>query len=69
MKVWILTTEYNAYDQYGEYFVDVFQNKPTLFRIMEDLQCSEEEALHILNGGGRKNYEEQWFYLHEMECN
>lgn len=29
MTVWILTEEYNDYDQHGEYFVAVFADKPT----------------------------------------
>lgn len=29
MKIWILTCEYNEYDQYGEYFCEVYKDKPT----------------------------------------
>jgi len=35
MKVWILTSEYNDYDQHGEYFEAVFAQKPTLQQIQK----------------------------------
>ena len=69
MKAWILTEQYNAYDQYGEYFVAWFPEKPT----MEELQkyFDEEDSKHILNGGGRRQFgvrwEEQWHNLKEVE--
>lgn len=29
MKVWVLTSEVNDYDQHGDYFLAVFKNKPS----------------------------------------
>jgi len=29
-QIWLLTTEYNQYDQYGEYFVAAFEEFPTI---------------------------------------
>jgi hypothetical protein len=70
--VWVLTREYNDYDQYGEYFDAVFKEKPTLDVlkqiILGDLEESKytftEDALkHILSGGGRRGVEYTWFHL------
>lgn len=30
MQVWILTEEFDAWDQYGEYFREVYFKKPTV---------------------------------------
>jgi len=68
MKVWILTEEYNNYDQHGEYFVAVFANKPTAKQVAEICNIYEEFAGHILDGGGRKGVEHHWYWLREEEC-
>lgn len=61
---WILTEEYNAYDQYGPYLVQVFQNKPTKEQL---LSCKIPLNIvnHVLNVGGRETDEDHWFYLEE----
>lgn len=66
--VWILTEEYNSYDRYGEYFVAVFENKPTKEILIKKFDCYDEEAEHVLNGGGRIKYEDHWFNLREERC-
>ena len=71
MKGYILTEEYNAYDQLGEYFLAWFQTKPTskdLKRVIQNIgdDCVE----HILSGGGRRKdpyWEDQWYNLREVE--
>lgn len=65
-KVWILTEEYNQYDQYGEYFLAVFKNKPTAEKLKK-FGITEQLVQHVLNGGGRQNVEDQWFLLKEEE--
>jgi hypothetical protein len=65
-KVWILTEEYNDYDQHGEYFISVFKDKPTIAQLMS-YHMSEAEAKHVQNGGGRLGVENQWFLLKEEE--
>ncbi len=65
-KVWILTEEYNQYDQYGEYYLAAFRDKPTLAQLIK-LDMSEQEAQHVLNGGGRQKNEDQWYNLKEEE--
>jgi hypothetical protein len=56
MKIFILTQEYNAYDQYGEYFIAAFRTYPSLE------QLSEYDCYHL----GRQNYEDSWFNLQEV---
>jgi len=65
--VWILTEEYNEYDQYGQYFVAVFAKKPNHLQLLA-LGVSNNRLRHILNGGGRKEDEQHWYILKEMEC-
>lgn len=63
--VWVLTRAINAYDQDGDYFVGVFSEKPTA----EALRAHRVPASaieHVLKGGGREKYEEEWFYLKEI---
>lgn len=64
-SVWVLTSSYNDYDQHGEYFEAVFKDKPTRESIMEACGVPEEDADHILLGGGRKGGEYVWFNLRQ----
>ena len=68
MKVWILTSEHNAYDQYGEYFEAVFLTKPTSKQIQKICGITEIGAAHVLTGGGRDKYEGQWYNLREHDA-
>jgi hypothetical protein len=66
MTVWILTREENQYDQYGEYFVAVYANKPTKEQLRK-VRVYEHALDWVLdNGGGRKDIEDTWWYLTEM---
>ena len=77
MKVWILTEEYNDYDQHGEYFLKVFKDKPTHQNLATALGYTKHgsqdfmQALalveHVLSGGGRRNQENHWYNLEEVE--
>jgi len=76
MTSYILTTEYNDFDQHGEYFVAWFHKEPspdelrqTLIREMETDSC--ELCYHLLaTGGGRRmkcrEDEYQWFHLRQI---
>lgn len=66
MLVWVLTTEHNEYDQFGEYFVAVFLNKPTPIEL-EWYGISVEDIPHVQNGGGRQSHENQWWHLKSHE--
>lgn len=69
MKVWILTNEVNDYNQYGEYFVTWWPEKPTA-KQLADAGVDESELVHVLAGGGRhkpyKPTNETWWNLHEI---
>ena len=67
MIVYVLTEEYNAYDQYGEYFLNVFKDKPTVEQLMELLGINKSGAEHVLKGGGRIKREDQWYILTEYD--
>lgn len=80
MKVWVLTSEHNDYDQYGEYFLAVYKEKPSLKEcesillkhgIIDKFQAEEHKtkmAKHLQNGGGRIDSENMWLYLYEEQC-
>ena len=69
MKVWILTEEHNQYDQYGEYFVAVYKDKPTVQQLAKYVDCYLCNPEHVWNGGGRtENNEDTWWYLREEVC-
>lgn len=77
--VWVLTREHNDYDQHGCYFETVFAEKPSiqdlanyfkygdadksLGSVMDALEFLE----HLRNGGGRRQYENEWYHLEEVE--
>lgn len=67
MKVWLLTSEYNDYDQHGEYFKEVFLSKPTSNQLVELCGISVATATHVLTKGGRLNSAEVWYFLREHE--
>ena len=68
--MYVLTREHNEYDQEGEYYVGLFKNIEDVKNRLNDVikkdgygGCDEELLKHILNGGGRRNYEHVWFNL------
>lgn len=65
-SIWVLTREINEYKQDGEYFVDAWNTKPT-HQMLSALGVSQNRLRHILNGGGRVGYENEWFYLKEIK--
>ena len=68
MQIWILTREINAYDQDGEYFVSAFSQKPTADQIEKICGYNELGAKHVLNGGGRRGTEDEWYNLKTVEA-
>lgn len=75
--IWVITEEHNAYDQYGEYFICAFAEKPThaqcldllleLDYIQEDqpMEHKDKMADFLMKGGGRYKYEDVWYWLRE----
>jgi len=66
MKVWNLTREINEYDQQGEYYLATFIKKPTS-EVLLSLDVPKYLLNHVLNGGGRQEFEDEWFYLREID--
>jgi hypothetical protein len=66
VDIWVLTSEYNDYDQHGEYFEAVFIGKPTSEQIQK--RCQVLDASHILSGGGRVNWEDRWYNLRKEKA-
>lgn len=70
-SIWVLTTEYNQYDQYGAYFVAAWAEKPSKEELGKACGMQEVESArfcylsHVWNGGGRHKYEDQWYNLKE----
>lgn len=67
-SVWILTKEYNEYDQYGEYFKNVYFSKPTA----EQLKLAGVDHtlidLCLTKGGGRPSTAyDCWWHLNKHE--
>lgn len=66
--VWILTSEVNDYDQYGEYFEAVFKEKPTLEQLMSK-GVPKDYAQSCLESGGERLYPTEgadtWWNLRE----
>ena len=67
MKIWILTSEYNDYNQYGTYFIKAYKDKPTINALQEYIGRTVEYCEHVLSGAGRVGCENAWFYLKEEE--
>lgn len=75
MKIWVLTCEYNEYDQHGQYYIKSFKSLPTKEEIKEVISSyianptkfkhdfSDDFLNHVLAGGGRRSVEYQWYNL------
>lgn len=62
-EVWILTEEYNDYDQHGEYFREVFFIKPTE-TILMDAGLDEHKAKLLLKTGTTQSQGDwRWYAL------
>lgn len=67
-SVWILTKEYNEYDQYGEYFKEVYFIKPTEEQLREAGVDHDLIELCLTKGGGRPSTAyDRWWHLNEHE--
>lgn len=67
MTFWVITKLVNDYNQYGQYFISAYTEKPTAEQIKKTLKCSDELAVDIEKGGGRASFEDIWFELHEIK--
>lgn len=72
-KVWVLTREICEYEQDGEYFEAVFENKPTLAELapfLQGLPADMGKAIakvdYVLNGGGEEYGSHTWYRLKQV---
>lgn len=66
--MWIVTTAVNAYDQYGEYFVAVFLEKPDFKQLKDLLNLDDVTTGKLTRGGGRHDSDDtQWWILEEVQ--
>lgn len=61
--MWVVTKEYNMYDQEGEYFVAAYHEKPDLYQLKKLLKCDRDFAVHVYDGGGRIGVEDWWYNM------
>lgn len=74
-NVWVLTYEVNEHDQHGEYFLAVFQKKPSYEQVVDyvveagdSLQTAMKTVFRLVDkGGGRICDEYRWFNLRAVE--
>jgi len=75
-SIWVLTEEYNDYDQFGEYFVHAWNHKPSkvelsLQGVEKSRNFAKDYLEYVLNGGGQIDegnyYENQWYILKEIK--
>ena len=65
--IWVLTRCINAYDQDGEYFEHAWDHKPNKNELSEVTEDDNEHSHWLLEtGGGRKKYEQEWYFLREV---
>lgn len=66
--MWIVTRAVNSYDQYGDYFVCAFENKPTFQELKSVLPKESDVTIgKLTRGGGRHRAEYEWYYLTEVK--
>jgi hypothetical protein len=65
--MWVVTQAVNEYDQFGDYLVCVFENKPTQNELKEIIGGNDDFINHLLNGGGRREWEDEWYFLTELK--
>jgi len=75
-SIWVLTEEYNSYDQFGEYFVHAWNHKPSKLELLQcDVELTRPFVIdylqHVLEGGGRieqgNYYDNRWYILKEIK--
>jgi len=74
MTIWVLTSEYNDYDQHGAYFEQAWDHKPDREELVDQLKDTDYRGwvpsyalvTHILEGGGRQGNEDTWYNLEKV---
>lgn len=65
--MWVITREINEYDQDGEYFVSVYESRPS-FQDLKALLPDEKDATldKLTRGGGGQSTENEWYHLGQV---
>jgi hypothetical protein len=67
MSIWVLTSEVNEYDQFGEYFEYGWAEKPTKEMVLKRLPKNAHKDIdHIMEGGGRLNDSYEWYNFYKV---
>lgn len=67
MTIYVLVYHINQYDQQDEgYFLDCWIEKPTQKQLV-DAGVAPDKVAHVLNGGGRIEFEDIWWELLKKE--
>ena len=69
--MWVLTEEYNDYDQHGEYFIRCWVDYPSIEEVTATLKREgnndEELFAHVFSGGGRIKHEDFWYHFRQTK--
>jgi len=65
--MWVVTTEYNDYNQHGEYFLAAFSKKPSFKQLKILIQENDVIVGKLTRGGGRHEVEFKWYNLIEVK--
>ena len=65
--IWIVTREWNLYDQMGSYFVAAYFEKPTFQELKELIKEDDVTVGKLTRGGGRQKWEDDWYNLEEVK--
>ena len=64
VDIWVVTQSVNDYNQYGDYLISAFTQKPSFAELKQLLPDESDETIgRLTRGGGRKNDEGTWYYL------
>ena len=63
--MWLLTSDYNDYDQHGSYFIALFGSQPSKDQLLKH-GVPVERVEHVLAGGGRINNDYCYYTLEEV---
>ena len=67
MSLFILTEEYNEYDQHGSYYLRAWRDKPTVEQLLPYIDTRSTAARLLAVGGGREGKEHSWYNLEEQD--
>ncbi len=66
-EIWIVTSEYNEYDQYGAYFEAAYDHKPSFQELKLLTEEDDATVRRLTRGGGRTGkLEDKWWNLSKV---